>query len=374
MTLAFLLFATSFFGAVALTPVIIGLAHRWGALDQPGLRKVHDSPIPRLGGVAVVGTFSVISMAALLLSGGLRAGLMDNRDFWLSFGIGAALVFLLGLYDDIRHASVGIKFLVQFASAFLVIIAGHVRIETAASPFGGPVQLDWLGLPLTALWIVGVTNAFNLIDGLDGLAGGIAFISTATVFAVSLITGQRLLVVLVSVSLAGALLGFLRYNYHPAKIFLGDCGSMFLGYVLAVLSVVGAAKKVTALTLLIPILIVGIPVFETLYAMTRRLVAEVFVAKVWKPAAFLAMFRADQQHIHHKLMEMGYSHQWAVLIIYGLSVLLALFALVAALFQDDHISMLLVMAGFAAFFLIKHYGHYLPFVVGATDRSGKKDE
>jgi UDP-GlcNAc:undecaprenyl-phosphate GlcNAc-1-phosphate transferase len=368
MVLPLILFALGVLGTLLLTPLVIQLARQIGAMDEPGERKVHDHPVPRLGGAAIFGSFALASLLALALHEPVRDRFLENAPFWLSLAAGATLAFLLGLYDDVRHASVWTKFAVQTVAALIVMFPGGVRVVSLANPFDGTIQLGWLWIPLTALWIVGVTNALNLIDGLDGLAGGVAFISAATLFAIAFAQKERLLLVLVLALLAGSLLGFLRYNFHPAKIFLGDCGSMFLGYLLAVLSVVGSSKRTTALALLIPILILGIPVFDTLNAMARRLGRRVLVEKQWHPRAMIAMFSADRAHIHHALLSMGYTHKRTVLILYGMAALFGALAFAAAVLDDDRLSLGLMLAGLAAFVLMKQYGKYVP--IGKSGEGG----
>ncbi len=356
----FVLFVGSLLLAVALTPVAIKLSSAVGAMDQPGERKIHRKPMPRLGGAAVFAAFAVASGAALLAQPQLHEKLASDARFWGSFVAGTTLVFLLGLLDDIFGLSVWARFSVETVAALIAIYGAGIRVTMVTNPFDDAIKLGWLAVPITLLWIVGVTNAFNLIDGLDGLAGGIAFISVTTVFAVTLFTGGRSLVLLVTAALAGALLGFLKYNFHPARIFLGDCGSLFLGYMLAILSVVGSNKRTAALALLIPIMIVGIPVFDTLNAMLRRLMRQVVVEKEWKPSALLAMFRADRAHIHHMLIQQGISHTKAVLVLYGLGIIFCLMALAAVLIQNDRASFGLMLAGFTGFILLRHYGHLIP--------------
>lgn len=359
-----LLFVAGFLGTLIITPLVIRLAERWGGMDLPGERKVHDHPIPRLGGVAIFATFGLAALGAIGFIDRIRGSFMANQAFWLALAAGGTVVFLLGLYDDVRHASIWTKFAVQAAAAGLVIGWGGVRIQELTNPFDGKLSLGWLGVPLTVLWIVGVTNALNLIDGLDGLAGGVALISVVTIFTISFMLGGRSMVVLVTALLAGSLFGFLRYNFHPARIFLGDCGSMFLGFVLAILSVVGSNKRTAALALLIPILILGIPVFDTLFAMARRLGKRVLVEGEWRPSALVSMFSADRAHIHHTLMEVGYTHRRTVVILYGLSIVFALLALVAVVADDDRVSFALMMAGLLGFVVMKQFGRYLPFGKG----------
>ncbi len=360
MILPLVFFLFGFVVTLALTPAVIALAHRVGALDHPGERKVHDRPIPRLGGLAIYGTFALASLGAVLLHGRIYESFVANSPFWVSLAVGGTIVFLLGLYDDFRHASIWAKFAVQFVAAAVVMTWGGVRIQHIANPFGDPFVLGWMWVPLTALWLVGVTNALNLIDGLDGLAGGVSFISVVTLFTISFIQGERLLVVLTTAVLAGSLLGFLRYNFYPARIFLGDCGSMFLGFLLAVLSVVGTSKRTTTLALLIPILILGIPVFDTLNAMVRRLLRQVVYERQWHPRSLVAMFRADRAHIHHMLLSLGYTHRRTVLILYGFSVIFGLLALVAVVADNDRVSLGLMLAGLAGFILMKQFGYLLP--------------
>jgi UDP-GlcNAc:undecaprenyl-phosphate/decaprenyl-phosphate GlcNAc-1-phosphate transferase len=369
----FLAFLLAAIGTWVLTPVVIRVAERYGAMDQPGERKVHDHPVPRLGGVAVYGAFTMVGLLALVAIPRIRGSFEQGQNFWLSLAVGSTVIFLLGLYDDVYHASVLAKFSIQFAAAACVMFFGNVRIEHLGIPFDGTLELGWLWIPLTALWIVGVTNAFNLIDGLDGLAGGVAFIATVTLFGISLLQTGSGKFVLTTAALSGALLGFLRYNRNPARIFLGDCGSMFLGFLLAVLSVVGAAKRTTTLALLIPILIVGVPVFDTLFAMARRLLKKLFVEKDVSPGAFSAMFRADRQHIHHVLMEMGYTHRRTVVILYGLAAVFGLLALAAVVAQDDRVSFGLMLAGAAAFIMVRQFGKARFFGGGQNsgDNAGK---
>lgn len=352
----FLAFLASCLMALVLTPPVIQWAVKIGALDIPGERKVHDHPVPRIGGAAVVLALLTVGLGAFSVAPHLRQSFTENLPFWGSLALSGMLVFFLGLYDDLRHASITLKFAVQLLAAAGVMAFGGVRIQRLGIPFDGSVDLAWLGIPLTALWIVGVTNAFNLIDGLDGLAGGVAFISSMTLFIVALLNGDRYRVVLVAATLSGALLGFLRYNRYPAKIFLGDSGSMVVGFILAVLSVVGSVKRTAALALLIPILIVGVPVFDTLFAMGRRLLKKILVERDFSLSAFGAMFRADRAHIHHVLMEMGYSHRKAVLVLYGLSSILGVFAVAAAIIQNDQVSFGLILAGIAGFIVVRQFG------------------
>ena len=323
--------------------------------------------------MAIFASVALGSSAFLLLDRAVRGSLLANLPFWGSLALGGVIIFLLGLWDDVKGVGIWGKFAVQFLAAGLVMSLGGVIIESFTHPVSGRIQLGWVGILITALWIVGVTNAFNLIDGLDGLAGGVALISTMGVWLTGWLTGQRLLLTMVTACLAGCLLGFLRFNFHPAKIFLGDCGSMFIGFNLAVLSVQGCAKRTTVIALMIPILIVGIPVFDTLYSMGRRLGKRIVVERDWRPSSFVAMFRADRKHLHHTLMEMGFSHRKTVVIVYGLSILMALLAVWALILQSDRVSLGLVCFGLVAYIMIKQFGKAMPIRTGRLEQKDEKN-
>src|SRR3990172_1095290 len=227
--IAFLLSLTA--GAI-LTPLARRLARRIGAIDHAlSSRKIHKAPIPRLGGIGIVGAFFPPMVALFFTPSGVGDLFYARREAALGLFLGGAIIAALGIYDDLKGAGARLKFAVQFGVGGLVYALGY-RIDVIANPFGGAIELGWLGLPFTLLWVAGVINAVNLIDGLDGLAGGVAFITLLTVFVAAAVNGAPLMM-LVSAALAGAVLGFLRYNFNPATIFMGDTGSMFLGFVLA---------------------------------------------------------------------------------------------------------------------------------------------
>ncbi len=300
-------------GAV-LTPLVRRVALRLGALDHAlTSRKIHGRPVPRLGGLAIVVAFYA-PLGALLFADS-SVGQMFYADVRRALGLvlGGLAIAALGLYDDLRGSGAGKKFAVQFAVAGAMYWLGF-RIGEIATPFGLQLDLGWLGLPFTLLWIVGVMNAMNLIDGLDGLAGGVAFIAVATTFVISLQNGQPLMM-LAMASLGGALLGFLRYNFNPATVFMGDTGSMFLGFVLAASAIRTNEKASTAVAMLIPIVILGLPIGDTLLSMTRRAVRG-------QP-----MFRSDRGHVHHRLLALGLSQRQVVLLLYGLCALLGVTAI-----------------------------------------------
>lgn len=283
--------------SLVVTPWVIRLAHRLGAMDEPDQRKMHAFPMPRLGGLAVYLAF----ISTLLITQPLTTPL------W-GLVCGATLIVLLGMWDDVRGISPWLKFTGQIVAALTLIPFG-IHFEFLTNPFGGIVFLGLWGIPLTVFWLVAVTNAVNLIDGLDGLASGTALIASLTLAVVAFTLGN-VPVVAVTLILAGAILGFLRYNFHPARVFLGDTGSMFLGFTLATLAVMGLTKGATALSVIIPVVILGIPLTDTAFAVLRR-----FRNK--KP-----IFYPDKGHLHHRLLGAGLTHRGAVLTMYGVNVVL----------------------------------------------------
>jgi UDP-GlcNAc:undecaprenyl-phosphate GlcNAc-1-phosphate transferase len=290
-----------------LTPLVLRLALRIGAVDQAGVtaRKAHAEDIPRLGGLAIVGAFLVPMLALRALDS--SAGTIFFEDGRLAFGLlgGGGAIALLGLYDDLAGASPKLKLLVQVSVACGAMALGF-RIEHIDLPFVLGRQLDLLVFPITLLWIVGITNAVNLIDGLDGLAAGVAALGIAPLAIIAVDAGNVPLA-LVSVSLAGSLLGFLAHNFHPARIFMGDTGSMFVGFVLALVTIQSSHKSTAVVSLLVPVLVLGVPILDTLLTVFRR-------AWLGNP-----LFGADRGHIHHRLMDRGLSHRNTVLALYAVA-------------------------------------------------------
>ncbi len=327
-------FVLSALCSVVLTPLVRDLAHRFGWLDHAlSSRKVHGKPIPRLGGVAIVLGFYAPLAGLLLVHSATGRQFLADREQAFGLFFGGAAIALLGVYDDLRGSGAGKKFLVQFAVAYAMYRLGF-RVEQITNPFGPAIQLGALGLPFTLLWIVGVINAVNLIDGLDGLAGGVALIAVGTTFVVALQRGQPLMM-LFTASLGGAILGFLRYNFNPASIFMGDTGSMFLGFVLATSAIQTNQKSSTAVAMLAPIVALGLPIGDTLLSMTRRALRGV------------PMFHSDSGHIHHRLMAKGLSHRQTVVALYG--VCLVLGAAAIALTRTTGFAAALVLLGVGAF-------------------------
>lgn len=290
-----------------LIPWVTRAAYKLGRVDAPDARKVHTVPIPRLGGVAIVMGFGIALLAIEWLMPGT---LIPRTGPFFGLFLGAAMIFGVGIADDLKPLPAKLKLVLQIAAAATAVGLG-VRIDFLSAPFGTGLWLlpPALAVGLSVFWLVGITNTINLIDGLDGLAGGVSLIAAATTAVIAYQTHQTI-IALVALALMGATIGFLRYNWNPAKIFMGDSGSLFLGFTLAALSIVGVLKLVATAALLVPVLILGVPIFDTAFAIGRRLLAG-------KP-----IFSPDRGHLHHRLLGLGFSQRRAVLIIYGICLLL----------------------------------------------------
>ncbi|MHB1394372.1 MAG: MraY family glycosyltransferase [Clostridia bacterium] len=312
--------------AYAATPLMIRLAKLVGAIDVPNDdRRVHKVPTPRLGGLAIFLGF----MAGIIY-------MVDIDSKMFGVLIGAAIIVTLGFFDDIKPLPAKFKFIIQVIAAVIAIRSG-VLIPSVSNPLhfiigGEYIQFGIWSYPLTLVWIVGVTNAINLVDGLDGLAAGISTISAATLFVAALSTGQPFAAFLAAI-LAASTLGFLPYNFNPAKIFMGDTGALFLGYMLSTISVMGVLKGAAALSILVPIFAIGLPIFDTLFAMVRRTLSG------------KSMMEADKGHLHHKLLDAGMSQKQAVLTLYSISAILG-FSAVALVEATLKVAFVLVFAVF----------------------------
>jgi UDP-GlcNAc:undecaprenyl-phosphate GlcNAc-1-phosphate transferase len=325
-----------------ITPVTLRLAHRLGAVDLPGPRKVNSSPIPRIGGIAVFGGFVVGLGFAAAASGFLTNEHHLKARYWTTLSVAAAAMLVLGVIDDIRGLSFKVKFAAQIGASIAIWCAGF-RIQLLSFPNVG-FELAWVSLLITVLWVVGITNAFNLIDGLDGLAAGTALITTATVAVIAAV-GDRTAVAAISICLAGSLVGFLQFNFNPARVFLGDSGSMFLGFTLAVISIYGSQKNVTAVAVLAPLLVLGYPILDTSFAVARRLntlrmdsVGQGGVKYVARNIS--RVFLPDRGHLHHRLLDVGLSHRSAVLALYAVAVLMAAGALAVVVMNSVAVALL----------------------------------
>ena len=320
----------------AATPAVKWFAHRIGAIDIPkDTRRVHKSPIPRLGGLAIFVGFviSVLIMAEIDVQ--IRGVL-----------IGAVIIVILGVIDDIISLRAYIKFFVQIIAALVAVYHGII-IEVFSNPFVfGEAEwlfLGFLSIPITVIWIVGITNSVNLIDGLDGLAVGVSTISSIVMLIIAIILSEPNVAIIMA-ALAGACIGFLPYNFNPAKIFMGDTGALLLGYVLATVSIIGLFKFFAVVSFAAPFLVLAVPFFDTSFAFFRRLI------KGQNPMA------PDRGHFHHRLIDMGLSQKQAVAVLYAVS---GLFGLVAVAFttSDEMRALILIIAVLVAvaivFFVFK---------------------
>ena len=322
------------------------VARCWVAIPTQE-RHLHSSPLPRLGGVAIFLSFSLGMGIAVLLA--LRSPTLYSSlslKTLLTILVPAGLVFLLGVYDDIRGVGPYIKFSVQAVAASMLFLGG-LRIVNIPVLFGQHTLPWFLGLPITVLWVLAITNAFNLIDGLDGLAAGSALFSTLVAFVVALLNGPSLVTV-TTLALAGAILGFLRYNFNPATIFLGDSGSLFIGFVLSALALEGAEKAPTIVAVAIPVVSFGLPILETSLSILRRLISG-------RP-----VFTADREHIHHKLLQHGLTHRQVVILLYGVSAIFALLSLFLLWPTGSSLGLVLAVLGVGIWIGVQHLG-YLEF-------------
>jgi UDP-GlcNAc:undecaprenyl-phosphate GlcNAc-1-phosphate transferase len=321
-------------------------ARRW--VTEPSLdRHLHSTALPRLGGVAIFLAFLVGTLLALL-AGWVNPQLSLGFSLKTPLTILSAgfLILLLGIYDDTRPVGPYFKFTIQ-AVAACVLFAGGLRILDLPLLLGKH-NLPWfVGLPLTILWVLAITNAFNLIDGLDGLAAGSALFSTIVVLVVALL-GHASLVSVMTLALAGAILGFLRYNFNPATIFLGDSGSLFIGFMLSALALQGAVKSPTILAVAIPVVSFGLPILETVLSVLRRWISG------------RSLFSADREHIHHKLLERGLSQRQVVIILYAVSAMFALCSLFLLWPSGSTLGIAFVVLGSGVWIGVQHLG-YLEF-------------
>lgn len=342
----FLLFLVATCSSLVLTPIVRRVCQRFGWLDEPkDARRVHVRAIPRLGGVAVFLSVLLGLFPLLLIRNLFTDSLRESAPRLLVIMVPASLTLLLGVYDDLF----GLKPARKFAGLTLIGLIFYLmggRIEGLSIPFVGSVPLPMIvGLVLTVLWVVSIANAFNLLDGMDGLATGAAVFSSLVIMLISL-TQQRPLVIAVALVFSGALVGFLRYNFNPASIFLGDSGSLFVGFMLAALSVEGTQKASTAVAVAIPLIAFGLPMVDTGFTIVRRFIGG-------KP-----LFEGDREHIHHMLLDRGWSQRRTALVLYGVC---AFFGLLVLLFvgNSGHLTALvLFVVGVAIVLAVSHLRYH----------------
>lgn len=316
IAIAFLL---AFITAYVITPYTIRFARKVGAVDMPEDRRVNKKPMPRLGGLAVIAGF-LVSVIYLVIT-----MTIEKKIDFMADGLNIKLVgFFLGLLvlgitcfiDDVKGIKPLVKLAGQTISAILVASSG-VLIDNFTIPFkeNSVVLNEVFSYILTVGWIVGITNAINLIDGLDGLSSGITLISCMSLLIVFALNESPLIAIVLITALAGSIVGFLPYNFSPAKTFIGDVGSNFMGFAIAVISILGVAKTYTAIVLIAPIMVLALPIFDTLWAIVRRII---------KTKSIKGVFKADNGHLHHRLMARGYTQKQAVLILYGITATLGM--------------------------------------------------
>ncbi|MDR7856957.1 MraY family glycosyltransferase [Tissierella sp.] len=291
------------------TPFVRKLAFKVGAVDVPkDDRRVHNTAMPSIGGLAIFFAAIIVILVFLPL----------NKET-TSILIGATVIVMGGIIDDIRELNPKAKMAFQILAG-VILILGDVKIDFVTNPFSKDSSLlflNWLSIPITLFWVVGITNTLNFIDGLDGLSCGVAMISSISLMIVAHTFGYSS-VVIMSAALAGACLGFLPFNFNPAKIFMGDTGAMFLGFMLAAISIEGVMKSVATIAVIAPILILGVPIFDTTFAIFRRLLNGQSIAA------------ADKGHLHHRLLNRGFSQRKSVLILYGISGIFGAFAILVS--------------------------------------------
>lgn len=339
MAIVYSIMVLSFISCLILTPVTIKLARKFGIVDSPkDKRKIHNVLMPRIGGLAIVISMFIGLMVYYFFTRMIHSIALSTQ--FEGYVIGAILIASMGLIDDIFNLRARYKFIFQLVAACVVFAFG-ISISGIKIPFLYPYNIDFgtlslqsipdimsghaslfeivkpfftLSFPITLIWIIGVTNAVNLIDGLDGLAAGISTISATALLTIFITTSASLEAIVITAVLLGAALGFLPYNFNPAKTFMGDVGSNFLGFTLATVSVLGFAKGYTILAIITPILALGVPIFDTLFAMIRRFINH-------RP-----MLQPDSGHIHHRLLKHGFSQRQAVLILYTITSILCIIA------------------------------------------------
>ena len=322
--------------AIILTPAVIKLAKKTGAMDKPDKRKVHKKPIPRIGGLGIYIAVMISVIATVFAS----MPYVEMRHEIIGLIFSASLIVLLGLVDDYKNLSAMTKFLGQIVAATILAVGFDVRIDFITDPFGDYFYLEWwAAVPATIFWLVGLTNTVNLIDGLDGLAAGISAIASITIFLVALQNNFFLVA-----GLTAALAGFLFFNFHPAKIFMGDTGSMFFGFMLAGISVMGSMKSTATITLVVPILALGVPILDTTFAIIRRLLGG-------QP-----IFKPDKGHLHHRLLNMGFTQRQAVFLIYVISAVLGLSAIALTEVSSQIAILILIIVVIAIFYGAKKLG------------------
>ena len=341
-------FIISFIFVCIFTPPLIRFGKKYGFVDQVNQRKIHRGAIPRIGGIAIsIGTMLPVLHLFIVFKLRNIVDIETTNNMILYFGGGLAISFL-GLIDDIKGVNAKIKLLFQAVIAIVATQHGAL-IQSFPMPWGR-IELGIFGYIITVFWIIAIINAFNLIDGMDGLSSGITLFSSLTIAILAIVNGY-MAVALVALALGGAVTGFLIYNFNPAKIFMGDSGSMFIGYILAVISLRSQSKTHAIVSILVPIIAMGLPILDTTLAFLRRILRH------------QSIFMADKQHIHHFLLSLGFNQRKTVLILYSISILFTILSMVM-IFNENVLSFLTVLVfAIIIFVIIKKLG-YVEMIYG----------
>ena len=317
-------FVLAFITAYVITPYTIRLSKKIGALDVPiEKRKIHNKAIPRLGGLAVIAGFTVSTIYLVIAMSIEKTLILNNYDSYglklIGFFLGALILSIFCFIDDWKGIPPYVKLIGQLIAAVIVVASGLRMDQIVIAHFNTIIDKQVVLQIITVVWIVGITNAINLIDGLDGLSTGIGIISCFSLLMIFALNGSPLISILLITALAGALTGFLPFNFNPARTFLGDTGSNFLGYALSIIAILGTAKTYTLLVLIAPLFVFAIPLLDTFMAIIRRII---------KTKSIKGVFKADSEHLLQKIKKKGYTQKQAVFILYGVSATLGMFAII----------------------------------------------
>ena len=339
-------FIISFIFVCFATPILIKIGLKFGFVDQVNQRKIHRGAIPRIGGIGIsLGTLLPIFLLCFFFQKGIILNTTNNIVLYF---VGGLAISLLGLFDDINGINAKIKLLFQTAIAFLATQYGAL-VETLPMPWGR-LELGVFSYVVTIFWIIAIINAFNLIDGMDGLSSGITLFSSLTIAILAIVNGY-LPTALVALALAGAVTGFLIYNFNPARIFMGDSGSMFIGYLLAVLSLRSQSKAHAVVSIMVPIIAMGLPILDTTLAFARRIMRH------------QSIFTADKQHIHHFILSLGFNQRKTVLILYSISILFTILAMVMIFNKNIDTFLIVLVFAIIIFVIITKLG-YVEMIYG----------
>ncbi|HAR7074168.1 TPA: undecaprenyl/decaprenyl-phosphate alpha-N-acetylglucosaminyl 1-phosphate transferase [Staphylococcus aureus] len=347
-----LLVAVTMIVSLTITPIVIAISKRLNLVDKPNFRKVHTKPISVMGGTVILFSFLI----------GIWIGHPIETEI-KPLIIGAIIMYVLGLVDDIYDLKPYIKLAGQIAAALVVAFYG-VTIDFISLPMGTTIHFGFLSIPITVIWIVAITNAINLIDGLDGLASGVSAIGLITIGFIAILQAN-IFITMICCVLLGSLIGFLFYNFHPAKIFLGDSGALMIGFIIGFLSLLGF-KNITIIALFFPIVILAVPFIDTLFAMIRRV----------KKGQHI--MQADKSHLHHKLLALGYTHRQTVLLIYSISILFSLSSIILYVSPPLGVVLMFVLIIFSIELIVEFTGlidnNYRPILNLISRKSTHKEE